>query len=141
MKAVGMVQPTRVLFVADNEVALTTRAEILDSYAMLEVESTTSVSAALSRLSDGDIDCVLSGYTFPETTGLEFLRTVRAEHGKLPFILFADQLPAPIVEEALREGATDYIPHTVCTTSYDLFEQRIQQATSQPIRANSLARS
>ncbi len=78
----------------------------------MEVNTETTVEDAVAVLEapDSDIDCIVSEYELSDRDGLDFLETVRREHGKLPFILFIGTGSEKVASEAIAAGVTDYLP-------------------------------
>ncbi|SNR70828.1 response regulator [Halorubrum vacuolatum] len=118
----------QILFVYDNAAALEARTEILNTYTQLRVKMATNVAEARSELLRDRYDCVISGYTYRNSTGLEFLREVREDHPTLPFLLLADELHPDIIRDAFDAELTDYVTPQICQASYDLLVHRIEQA-------------
>lgn len=122
----------RVLHVDDEpDVAELARTYLERSEDRLEVESVTSTSEGLDRLAEADYDCVLSDYDMPGSDGLEFLETVRDEHGDLPFILFTGKGSEEIASDAIARGVTDYLQKGVGTDQYEILANRIENAVAQ----------
>ena len=117
----------RVLYVDDNCRATQIHAEMLSNYGF-EVVTALTPDAGLDRLSGGEVDCVLSDLTMPETNGFEFLAAIRDDHPRLPFILFTGEESADTVSTAFERGVTDFVPKSFCTISYELLTHRIEQA-------------
>jgi CheY-like chemotaxis protein len=67
------------------------------------------VDDALERLGSSRFDCVVSTYRFPDGNGLEFLRSVREDHPRLPFVLVTDEGSEAVASEAIEAGVTDYL--------------------------------
>jgi len=95
------------------------------------VETATSAAAALDRLADLDVDCIVSDYDMPEMDGLEFLAAVRDDHPDLPFILFTGKGSEEIASRAISAGVTDYIQKEVGTGQYAVLANRIRNAVNQ----------
>jgi len=69
-----------------------------------------SAEEALERLREGDpVDAIVSDVRMPGMDGYEFLRAVRAEHPKLPFLLVTAYADVEDAVSALHEGADDYM--------------------------------
>jgi len=69
-----------------------------------------SAEEALERLREGDpVDAIVSDVRMPGMDGYEFLRTVRAEYPKLPFLLVTAYADVEDAVSALQEGADDYM--------------------------------
>ncbi|MFB6255216.1 MAG: PAS domain S-box protein [Haloplanus sp.] len=94
------------------------------------VETATGVAAALDRLADLDVDCIVSDYDMPEMDGLEFLAAVRAGHPDLPFILFTGKGSEEIASRAVSAGVTDYIRTEAGIEQYAVLADRIRNAVS-----------
>jgi len=68
----------RVLHVDDDADFVSLSQELLEREDQsFHVETATSVSDGLDRLSDGEIDCIVSDYDMPQQNGLDFLEAVR----------------------------------------------------------------
>jgi PAS domain S-box-containing protein len=92
------------------------------------VETATSVSEGLDRLSDGDIDCIVSDYDMPGQNGIEFLKAVRKEHPELPFILFTGKGSEEVASDAISTGVTDYLQKESGTDQYMVLANRIRNS-------------
>jgi DNA-binding NtrC family response regulator len=69
-----------------------------------------SAEEALERLREGDpVDAIVSDVRMPGMDGYEFLRSVRAEYPKLPFLLVTAYADVDDAVSALHEGADDYM--------------------------------
>ena len=75
---------------------------------------------ALARLEEQAIDLILLDWNMPELSGLDFLKTVRAQdkHKNLPIIMVTSEAARYNVIEALKNGATDYIIKPVNEKSF-----------------------
>ncbi|GAA0528637.1 PAS domain S-box protein [Halorubrum aquaticum] len=96
----------------------------------LLVETTTSATDALDRLSDvdGHFDCIVSDYDMPGMNGQELLETVRETHPELPFILFTGKGSEEIASKAISAGVTDYLRKGSGTDQYQLLANQIANA-------------
>jgi len=69
-----------------------------------------SAEEALERLREGEpVDAIVSDVRMPGMDGYEFLRAVRAENPKLPFLLVTAYADVEDAVSALQEGADDYM--------------------------------
>lgn len=78
-----------------------------------QVETASSVRAAVDRLRDGAFDVVVSDISMPEMSGIEFLMAVRAHDLDIPVILMTGE---PSLESAMRAveyGAFHYLSKPV----------------------------
>jgi len=83
---------------------------------------------ALARLEEQAIDLILLDWNMPELSGLDFLKTVRAQdkHKNLPIIMVTSEAARYNVIEALKNGATDYIIKPVNEKS---FKEKLSKIT------------
>ena len=105
------------------------------------VRTADSAEAALDRVDEEPIDCVVSDYDMPGTNGLELLEAVRNRHPDLPFILFTGKGSEEIASEAISAGVTDYLQKEVGTDQYTLLANRIERAVSERRTESALAES
>ncbi|MFC5280159.1 GAF domain-containing protein [Halorubrum rubrum] len=96
----------------------------------IETVVVTSPSAALERLRERPIDCVVSDHDMPESTGLELLETVRSEIGEIPFLLFTGKGSEEIASEAISAGVTDYLQKGGGADQYEMLANRVDNALS-----------
>ncbi|MFB6255772.1 MAG: response regulator [Haloplanus sp.] len=99
-----------VLHIDDDSALLELTAEFLTrTHSDIDVHSTTDVGRALEILDAEPIDCIVSDYDMPGTTGLEFLNTVHEAYPDLPFILYTGKGSEEIASEAINAGVTGYL--------------------------------
>ncbi|HEX3002367.1 MAG TPA: PAS domain S-box protein [Methanoregula sp.] len=98
-----------VLYVDDEEVLLDIGKTYLERTGKLRVDITTSVSHALELLSTTPYDVIVSDYQMPEMDGIEFLKTLRRQFPKLPFIIFTGKGREEVAVEAFEYGADFYM--------------------------------
>ncbi|MUV88532.1 GAF domain-containing protein [Halapricum sp. CBA1109] len=109
-----MVAPSSVLdsstvLLAGESEWLTQFAATLESRTNAVVRTAETTSAAIDIIEDGGIDCLVSAYALPETTGIDLLRAVRAETTTLPVLLGTTTGSEAIASTAIEAGVTDYI--------------------------------
>ncbi|MFA9516041.1 PAS domain S-box protein [Halopenitus sp. H-Gu1] len=95
------------------------------------VETATSANEGLERLSEAEIDCIVSDYQMPGMDGLEFLEAVREEHPDLPFILFTGKGSEEVASDAISAGVTDYIQKKPGSDQFTVLANRIENAVHQ----------
>ncbi len=74
----------------------------------LKLTEAQSATAAITMLSKGEFDCVVSTYTLPGDDGLSLFKAVRAIDEQTPFVLYAD-VEKRIANEAFRLGVDRFV--------------------------------
>ncbi|MFC7140491.1 PAS domain-containing protein [Halosimplex aquaticum] len=92
------------------------------------VETATSASIALDKLSEEQFDCVISDYEMPGCNGIEFLGLVREQYSDLPFILFTGKGTEEIASDAISAGVTDYLQKQASTDQYSVLANTVSNA-------------
>lgn len=92
----------------------------------LSVVTVGSASAALDRLDEETIDCILSDYEMPGTDGLELLAAVRAEYRSLPFVLHTGTGSEEIAAKAINAGVDAYYRKNLGSGQYAVIAQHIE---------------
>lgn len=64
---------------------------------------------ALSTINTAAPDIVLTDLFLPDAAGLELVKELKARHDPCPVIVMAHDAPEPLILEALRAGAADYV--------------------------------
>lgn len=130
----------RVLHVDDEadlaDVAATYLEQADDRF---EVETTTSASDGLERLTTTAFDCIISDYEMPGTDGIEFLKTVRETHPELPFILYTGKGGEEVASDAISAGVTEYLQKDTGTSQYTVLANRVQNAVEKHYSKQELA--
>ncbi|QGN07106.1 response regulator [Halorhabdus sp. CBA1104] len=130
-----------VLCVDDDPDFLTLSETVLQRSAeRFEIITETDPTAVLDRLSSNAVDCVVSDYDMPGMDGLELLEAIRADHPKLPFILFTGKGSEEVASEAIARGVTDYLQKGGGRERYALLANRIEHAFAQRRRDRELKR-
>lgn len=97
----------------------------------ITVETATSASEGLDRLTEEDFDAVVSDYDMPRQNGIEFLEAVREEHLELPFILYTGKGSEEVASDAISAGVTEYLQKEAGTSQYAILANRISNAVEQ----------
>lgn len=66
-------------------------------------------ATALTTIDMAAPDIVITDLFLPEATGLTLLRELKARHERCPVIVMAKNAPEPMIVQALRIGAADYL--------------------------------
>jgi len=124
-----MGQDIRVLHVDDEPAFADMTATFLQrENDHFNVTTATGASQGLNNLTERDFDCIVSDYDMPGESGIDFLRSVREEHGELPFILFTGKGSEEVASDAISAGVTDYLQKESGTDQYAVLANRIQNA-------------
>ncbi|QLG29957.1 PAS domain S-box protein (plasmid) [Halorarum halophilum] len=124
-----MVETIKVLHVDDDPDVTELAAEFLErGNDRFDMVTETNAGDGLDRLTEDEIDCIVSDYQMPGMDGREFLAAVREAHPDLPFILFTGQGSEEIASDALSLGATDYLQKALGPEQYELLANRITNA-------------
>jgi PAS domain S-box-containing protein len=104
----------------------------------LQVRTASDETAALEHVASTSFDCVVSAYELPDGTGIDLLRSVRTRDADLPFVLFAADLPAPRVREAVAAGVTNCLPRGADSDTVAVLADRLVAAVERRERARQL---
>jgi DNA-binding NtrC family response regulator len=98
----------RILIVDDDEQI---RKLLVDYFQQLgyEVKFAANGSEALGKLSQNDIDCIISDLIMPDMDGLELLKQIRSQNLKIPFLVITGYPTIETAIEVIKHGAYDYI--------------------------------
>ncbi len=80
----------------------------MDIVSSLDIDNVSSVDEAFEKLATGHYDVVVSDYEMPQKDGLEFLKELREQHNKIPFILFTGKGREEVAIKALNLGVDGY---------------------------------
>lgn len=100
---------TRVLIVDDNPLDLRVAAKLVESEGM-ETAFARNGREAIDQLATDRPDLLLTDLDMPQVNGLELVREVRRSHPSLPVVLMTARGSEEIAVEALRSGASSYVP-------------------------------
>jgi DNA-binding NtrC family response regulator len=98
----------RILLVDDDSSLLRSLSEALRDFGA-EVETAGSAEGALSRLSSGPVDVILTDIRMPGLDGVELLEQVRQRMPSTDVILMTAYDDMPTVVRAMRAGAFDFL--------------------------------
>jgi PAS domain S-box-containing protein len=101
--------PIRVLAVDDERELGNLSKEFLERSGDITVDIFTSVREARAALSHTRYDGIVSDYQMPGEDGIQFLKSLRASHDQIPFVLFTGKGREEVVIEALNNGADSYL--------------------------------
>ncbi len=102
----------RILIVDDDEQI---RKLLVEYFQQLgyEVKFAANGAEALGKLSQNDIDCIISDLVMPDMDGLELLKQIRSQNLKIPFLIITGYPTIETAIEVIKHGAYDYIAKPV----------------------------
>jgi DNA-binding response OmpR family regulator len=98
-----------ILYVDDDPALLEIGKLFLERSGTIHVDVLDSATEALKQIRTTKYDAIISDYQMPLMDGITFLKAVRVEHPKLPFIIFTGRGREEVVIEALNNGADHYL--------------------------------
>ncbi len=101
-----------VLLVDDDHDVLAANARFL-RVNDIEVIVAESASTAITRLSEHEIDVIVTDLRMPNTSGLEFANQARASRPLIPIVFFSGYAQVPDVVAAMKLGAVEFLEKPV----------------------------
>ena len=98
-----------ILYIDDEADLLDIAKEFLERSDDIHVDTALSVSVARDMMEQTRYDAIISDYQMPVMNGIDFLKELRSEGNKVPFILFTGRGREEVVIEALNSGADFYL--------------------------------
>jgi len=102
----------------------------------VDISTAERVGQALATLTE-HTDCIVCGYYLPGTSGLEFLRLIRAEFGDLPFFLISADGNDALASEAVPLDVTDYVRIQALDSDYGRFADSVLRTVTERRRIES----
>ena len=103
-----MTKEKRILIIDDEEGIRESFKLILSNFYNLTLAS--NADEAEERLSNGSFDLVLLDIKMPRINGLDYLKKLKESKPSLPVIIITGYQSVETAQEAIRNGAADYIP-------------------------------
>ncbi len=102
-------------------------ADALDRRARpAELIEADTAGAAVDRVAEGGVDCVVSGTDLPDSTVLELLATARDERDGLPVVVYAAAGTDTTPTDAINAGADGYFRAGGAPEAFDRLAERIE---------------
>ena len=133
-----MIEKTRILVVDDDpdDIYLFTDAindSAVDAY---QIETAHSGLEAMGFLANNQYDAIFCDYRLGDTTGIDFIRSVRSAGLDTPIILLTGVGDTDIDKKAMDAGASDYIPKI--KIDYETLDRAIRYAIANTARQRLL---
>ena len=96
------------LLVDDSVFFVSLLTDTLESTHEMTTRTATNATEAMAELAEEPVDCIVSDYQMPETTGLELYELVE-ERYDIPFILLTGEGDERIASHAIRTGIDEYL--------------------------------
>jgi DNA-binding response OmpR family regulator len=128
----------RILHVDDDPFILEISKNILEVENNFQVDSSSSVDEAFTKLKENSYDAIISDYEMPQKNGLEFLTELREQKNEIPFVLFTGKGREEVILKALNLGVDNYInkncsPEIVYCELADAINKTIERKKSKKL--------
>jgi two-component sensor histidine kinase len=118
----------KTILYVDDDFALVRLAQKAFGRADFEVIHAADPQKGLERLDEGGISAIILDHYLQNSTGLDFLHTLKQRHLHVPVVYVTGSSEATIAVEALKAGAADYVIKTVGEDFWSLLINSIEQA-------------
>jgi PAS domain S-box-containing protein len=105
-----MDRPVDLLVLDSDERRSTQTVAELEEMHDWSVRAEPTIAAGLDGFDPDAVDCIVSANTLDDGTCLDALSEFRAANGTVPFVVYADTVPAEMVRELFGFERTDYAP-------------------------------
>ncbi len=106
-----MANNIRVLCVEDDELdRMIIKRAVKSSGMNIDLSFAEDIDSGKEQTKDTEYDCIFLDYNLPGGSGLELLKYIRANNNHSPVIIVTSQGDEKIAVEAMKNGASDYIP-------------------------------
>lgn len=101
----------RILIVDDFATMRKIVRNLLKQIDFTNVDEADDGSTALEKLKSDDFDFVITDWNMPQVTGLELLKTIRADEKmkKIPVLMVTAEAEKGHIVEAAQAGVSDYV--------------------------------
>ncbi len=124
-----MTDPLSLLVLDPSQDVLGTASEYLrDAGFDVSTASTVGEASACVERRGTEIDCVVTEYRLGEADGIEFMREIRGEMPKIPFVFYSD-VDSSVASEVLGYRLTEYVEKSRADSDdrLDLLVKRIEE--------------
>ena len=99
----------KVLVIEDDDAIAKLITMIIEKSGPYIVERVGSIASADKRLQAGGIDAALLDLELPDSSGIETVRHICGPYPELPVVILTSHDESDIAQQALREGAEDFV--------------------------------
>lgn len=99
----------RVLLADDSGTMRTIIRRSLEALGVKDPVEANDGLQAVSLFQPGQFDLVLTDWNMPQKNGLEVVRAIRAQDGKIPIVMITTESERAQVVEAIKAGVSDYL--------------------------------
>ncbi|HPD65099.1 MAG TPA: response regulator [Bacteroidia bacterium] len=104
----------RILIIDDDRIdALSIKKSLMQSEAYLSIDYALDATTALQMLEKEEFDCIFSDLKLPDIDGITLMKTIREKGIKIPVVILTSYGDERVAAEAIRAGASDYIPKSL----------------------------
>src|SRR4051794_12576670 len=106
----------KVLCVEDDELdRVIIKRAVQKSGLNIDLTFAEDIDAGKEKTSDTEYDCIFLDYNLPGGSGIELLKYIRNNNNPSPVIIVTSQGDVNIAVDAMKYGASDYIPKDLLT--------------------------
>jgi two-component system chemotaxis response regulator CheY len=101
----------RFLVVDDSSTMRRIIINTLNKLGHMEVVEASNGREGIDRLAINSVDMIITDWNMPEVSGIEFIRTIRAQDktAKIPVLMVTTNAAKDDIVEALRAGVNNYV--------------------------------
>ncbi|MFB6150449.1 MAG: PAS domain-containing protein [Haloarculaceae archaeon] len=91
-----------------------------------DVETVADADAAVDRVAETAVDCLVTAYSLPDGTGIDLVERVQDRNEDLPTVLFTASGSEQIASRATRADVSDYVPVRAQQANFELLASRVR---------------
>jgi len=104
----------KVLIIDDDQIdAMSIKRSLLKKESDIEIAWAQNANEGLNQIQDNSFDCVFSDFNLPDIDGITFIKKVRSLGILTPIVIVTSYGDEQVAVEAIRSGASDYIPKSL----------------------------
>lgn len=109
IQSAGARERLNVLVIEDDNAIAKLITMIIEKSGPYNVERANSMAKATERLEAGGVDAALLDLELPDSSGIGTVRQICGPYPELPVVILTSHDEAEIAQQALREGAEDFV--------------------------------